>query len=63
MFSKLSLRKLFLCLTLYAGAMMGSPMRPEEIEDLMRTMHRTAIVQRLSEEDDDEPAEPVHPER
>lgn len=56
MFSRFQFRKTVLCLTLYVGALIGSPMRPDEIENLLRTMRRTAIVQTLSNEDEEEGA-------
>jgi hypothetical protein len=42
--TKGKLRSLFLCFTLLAGALGGSPMRPEEIEELMHTMNQPKIT-------------------
>jgi hypothetical protein len=49
---KNSLRKIVLCLTLEAGLIMGMPMRPEEIEELMRCTSRPEIVRTTPEESD-----------
>lgn len=46
------LRKLLLCLTLLAGALGGTPMRPEEIEDLMHTMNEQKVVMTVEDEGD-----------
>jgi hypothetical protein len=49
---KNSLRKIVLCITLQAGLIMGVPMRPEEIEELMRCMSQPEIVRTIPEESD-----------
>lgn len=46
------LRTLLVCMMLEYAAMMGSPMRPEEIEDLMRQMNQPKLAHVLREEDD-----------
>jgi hypothetical protein len=46
------LRKLALWLTLEMGALLGIPIRPDEIEKLMRTAAETKIVRSIP---DDEP--------
>ena len=45
-------RKMFLCLVLCAGSTIGLPMRPEEIEELMRTMNQPKIVRKFAEEEE-----------
>jgi hypothetical protein len=37
-------RKILLCLFLGMGVLVGMPMRPEEIEELMHDMNRQEIV-------------------
>ena len=60
-------RKILLLLVLWVGSQMGLPMRPEEIEELMRTMNEPKIVRKFAEEEergDDplgEPGEPCPP--
>jgi hypothetical protein len=52
-------RKLFLCLILCMASLKGIRMRPEEIEELMRTMNQPKLVRRFAEEEekgDDPPA-------
>ena len=46
------LRKIALCITLEAGLIMGVPMRPEEIEELMHCMSQPEIVRTIPEESD-----------
>jgi hypothetical protein len=46
------LRKLALWLSLEIGALMGVPIRPDEIERLMRTAAETKVVRAIP---DDEP--------
>ena len=45
-------RKMFLCFVLCVGSQMGLPMRPEEIEELMRTMNQPKIVRKFAEEEE-----------
>ena len=60
-------RRILLLLVLWVGSQMGLPMRPEEIEELMRTMNEPKIVRKFAEEEergDDplgEPGEPCPP--
>ena len=50
------LQCIFLCLVLCAGSLSGIRMRPEEIEELMRTMNQPKIVRKFAVEDrDDDP--------
>ena len=50
------LQCVFLCLVLCAGSLSGIRMRPEEIEELMRTMNQPKIVRKFAAEDrDDDP--------
>ena len=43
-------RKMLLCFVLCVGAQIGLPMRPDEIEELMRTMNQPKIVRKFAEE-------------
>ena len=45
-------RKLLLLLALWVGSQMGLPMRPEEIEELMRTMNQPKAVRKFAEEEE-----------
>jgi hypothetical protein len=45
-------RKILLCLVFAAGSLHGLKMRPEEIEELMRTMNEPKLVRVVAEEDD-----------
>jgi hypothetical protein len=44
------LRMLLLCLPLLIGSVMGAPMRPEQIEELMQSMHQQKIGYSISAE-------------
>jgi hypothetical protein len=61
-------RRILLLLVLSVGSQMGLPMRPEEIEELMRTMNQPKLVRKFAEEEergDDplgEPGEPCPPQ-
>ena len=46
------LHTLLLCLPLLMGAIGGIPMRPEQIEDLMRTMNQQKIVMTIEDDRD-----------
>lgn len=46
------LRTLLMCIPLLFGALGGMPMRPEEIEELMRTMNQQKIVMVVEDEGD-----------
>ena len=48
------LRKLLLCCALQLGLLAGAPMRPEEIEDLLRTMRQTKVVRVVEDRSADE---------
>ena len=49
---KSRLRVVLACLTLLGGVTIGVPMRPTEIEDLMRQMNRPKIAHVLPKEND-----------
>ena len=51
---KSRLRVVLACLTLLGGVTIGVPMRPSEIEDLMRQMNQPKIAHVLPKKDDDE---------
>ncbi len=55
------LQCILLCLVLCAGSLSGIRMRPEEIEELMRTMNQPKIVRKFAVEDrdDDPPRDPT----
>ncbi len=46
------LRTLLVCAMLEYAAMIGSPMRPEEIQELMRQMNQPTLAHTLREEND-----------
>lgn len=46
------LRKLLLCCALQLGVLAGTPMRPEQIEELLRTMRQTKVVRTLDQRSD-----------
>jgi hypothetical protein len=46
-----TLAKLFVFAVLQFGALVGVPMRPEEIEKLMNVMNRTKIVHVVKKDD------------
>ena len=43
---------IFLCLVLCVGALHGLRMRPEEIEELMRTMNQPKLVRKFADEEE-----------
>jgi hypothetical protein len=45
-------QRILLCLVLSAGSQIGIPMRPDEIEELMRTMNQPKLVRKFAEEED-----------
>jgi hypothetical protein len=53
-----SLRSIFACLVLEAGVLLGAPMRPDQIKELMRQMNQPTIAHVLP----DEPASGDGPE-
>jgi hypothetical protein len=44
------LRTVFVCLTLEVGILFGVPMKPEEIQRLLRDLNETTLAQTLPEE-------------
>ena len=46
------LRTILVCAMLEYAALIGSPMRPEEIEELMRQMNQPKLAHVLRDEDD-----------
>ena len=44
------LRTIFVCMMLEAGALMGTPMRPDEIERLMHAMNQPLVTRPEVEE-------------
>jgi len=49
---KARLCKLLVCLVLAFGSMTGTFMRPDEIQELMRTMNRPVVEMTIPEESD-----------
>lgn len=47
---QVDLRSLFLCVALAFGSFAGVPMRPDEIQKLMRTLSHVAMVQTTPDE-------------
>ena len=58
---KKRLRVLAVCAVLQLGVMVGAPMRPEQIEELMRQMNQPKLAHVLPTEGDegDDPREPA----
>jgi hypothetical protein len=52
------LRKLTLWLTLELGALMGVPIRPDEIEKLMRAANQAKVVRSIPDDDAKRPVRP-----
>jgi hypothetical protein len=52
------LRTLLVCAMLEYAAMMGSPMRPEEIQELMHQMNQPKLAHVLRDDDDAGDGEP-----
>jgi hypothetical protein len=48
------LRTIFLCTMLEFAALLGMPLRPEEIDDLMQTMNQPKLAHTIPEQDEDE---------
>ena len=44
--------KMVVCVALGLGSLMGLPMRPDEIEELMRTMNESVIETTIPDESD-----------
>jgi len=47
------LRLLFVCAVLEWGVLVGAPMRPDEIEELMHQMNQTEVAHVLPSESDE----------
>jgi hypothetical protein len=47
---KHKLRTLLLCLPLLVGSLIGAPMRPEEIEELMQSVNQQKIAYTIPDE-------------
>ena len=45
-------QKIFLCVVLCMASLHGIRMRPDEIEELMRTMNQPKLVRKFAEEED-----------
>ena len=45
-------QRVLLCLVLSAGSQIGIPMRPEDIEELLRTMNQPKLVRKFADEED-----------
>ena len=45
-------QRMLLCFVLCMGSQFGIPMRPEEIEELMRTMNEPKLVRKFAEEEE-----------
>ena len=50
---KKKLRVIVACLTLEAGVLLGMPMRPDEIKELMNQMNQPKLAHVLKEEDEE----------
>jgi hypothetical protein len=59
---KKRLLRIFLCLVLCMGSLQGLRMRPEEIEELMRTMNQPKLMRKFAEEEEqgDDPIAEFH---
>lgn len=59
---KEKLRVLLACMTLEAAVIMGMPMRPEQIKELMHQMNQPVLAHVLRSEDDetDDPPDQSH---
>lgn len=49
---KQRLRTLLCCVTLEVGTLIGVPMRPEQIQELMQTLNQPKIAQTTPDESD-----------
>lgn len=60
MFRNRQLWRVLLCLWLQVAALMGAPMRPDEIEDLLRNAQQARIELNIREDrkESDDPAQP-----
>ncbi len=50
---KAKMRKMVLCLVLGAGSMMGMPMDPKQIEELLHAMNQTRVEVTVTDEEDE----------
>lgn len=48
------LRTLLVCVGLQVGVMLGVPMRPEQIQELMQGMHQQKLAHVIPQEDRDD---------
>jgi hypothetical protein len=46
-----SVRKVLLCVILVLGSIIGVPMRPREIEELLRSVHQPSVSQTIKKDD------------
>jgi len=46
-------RTVVVCVVLEFGALIGSPMRPEEIKELMQTLNQPKVTHTIPDEHDD----------
>ncbi len=58
MSSNKQLQKILLCLGMEAAALMGAPMRADEVEDLLRNARQSNIESTISQERED-PGDPT----
>ena len=56
------LRTILMCAMLEYAAIMGSPMRPEEIEKLLRTMHQPQLTHVVTDDEGDGNDDEAHAE-
>ena len=53
------LRKVLLCIGMEAAALMGAPMRPDEVEDLLKKAQLAKVESTIQQErDSDDPVRP-----
>ena len=52
MSSQYRLRKVLLCAILETGALMGAPLLPKNINELMKTMHQIVLKESTPEDSD-----------
>ena len=54
------LRTILVCAVLEYAALVGSPMRPEEIQELMRNMNQPKLAQVIPDENDHGDGDPEY---
>lgn len=59
----LRLRTILVCTMLECAALMGLPMRPEEIQELMRTMNQPKLAHVIPDESEHGDGDPDHQPR